>query len=468
MTVHRLKALFLSEDRSTLRQIAKFLDAFGFQSSQAVDRALAIAALRRDHHDFVIFDADPSTPALRDWFRQIASACGQREPVYTFLMIASPTADAINDALTIGIDDFLAKPVNFGELLARLRAGARILEQRRRLLRQEGTDPATGLATRLAFRQTLQQLLDVDAPTIATVSCAALDLDFFGQFQSQYGRPFADRALGAIAKALSDRAGTPKSIGAGAGDQFFVALPGMSESEGASWADQLRCDVAQLPLEVDGTRVHVTASIGVAASHQDRVDAEELLQRACEAQRLAKQSGRNCVATYSQLHTEASSWASHATPGKLFERTVARDVMIPCPVILRRDETIGRAQTLFQRTQLPVIPVVDAVGNLAGCVAKNDVTRHGCHDGRVRDVLIADVPSLDEDTAFSNIMDFYTTDERSLIFVVRRGRPAGLVTRDSLAMLSEPLDDMTFAPNVSESSTSDYLRVIDSLCTDSL
>ncbi len=468
MTLHRLKALFLSEDRSALRQIAKFLDAFGFQSSQAVDRGLAIAALKRDHHDFVIFDADPSTPALGDWFREIASARGQRESVYTFLMFASPTADAIHDALTIGIDDFLAKPVNFGELLARLRAGARILEQRRRLLRQEGTDPATGLATRLAFRQTLQQLLDVNTPTSAPVSCAALDLDFFGQFHSQYGRPFADRALGAIAKALSDRAGTPQSIGADAGDQFFVALPGMSESDGASWAERLRCDLARLPVDVDGTSVHVTASIGVAGSHQDRVDAEELVERASEALRLAKQSGRNCVATYSQLHTDASSWASHAAPGKLFERTVARDVMIPCPVVLRRDETIGRAQALFQQTQLRIIPVVDAIGNLAGCVAKNDVAQDACHDQRLRDVLITDVPCLDEDTPFASIMDFYTTDERSLVFVVRGGRPVGLVTRHSLAMLSEPLDHMTFAPTVPESSTSDYLRVIDSLCTDSL
>ena len=109
MTVRPLKALLISEDRLSLRQLSRFLDAFGYDASQAATTSLAIAALQRNHHDFLVFDADPATATFRESFDQVAEAHGDSNSFYSFLMVGERGREQIVDALEAGVDDFLEK-----------------------------------------------------------------------------------------------------------------------------------------------------------------------------------------------------------------------------------------------------------------------------------------------------------------------------------------------------------------------
>ena len=62
---------------------------------------------------------------------------------YTFLMVRDVKAEGLTEALMAGVDDFLAKPLVYGELLARLRSGARVLEYERRMRQQSAIDQTT-------------------------------------------------------------------------------------------------------------------------------------------------------------------------------------------------------------------------------------------------------------------------------------------------------------------------------------
>ena len=78
---------------------------------------------------------------------------------------------------------------------------------------------------------------------------------------------------------------------------------------------------------------------------------------------------------------------------------------------------------------------------------------------RVSDAQTLDPPRYDEETTFAALMEFFTRDSRSLIVITHGDRPTGVVTRASLAALSEPLTIDSFAAGRPYSRTSDYLLV---------
>jgi CBS domain-containing protein len=269
--------------------------------------------------------------------------------------------------------------------------------------------------------------------------------------------------LRAVAEALRDlchESGIPACLG---DDHFCVLLPDASEIEAAQWAERAHDAVARLEIKNGEPALPITASLGVASCQAPECTPEELVERADDALQSAKRSGRDCVVRHSELDDESKAWTMLAAPGKLFERTLARDVMTPCTLSIRPDEPVSQAAALLRQSQLTAIPVVDENDKLVGLLSESNVPA-GRSDierssRRVRDVLSLDPPRYDEETTFAALMEFFTRDSRSLIVITHQDRPTGVVTRSSLAALSEPLTIDSFAAVRPYSHTSDYLLV---------
>src|SRR6185436_10032655 len=115
--------LIVSPDRASLRRLSRFLDAFGYDVRQATDSQQALAAVQSARPDFLIADASGGQPV------DLALCRGVRRVwpdgyTYCLLLTENPDIGQITAGLEAGFDDFLAAPIVFGELLARLRAGA--------------------------------------------------------------------------------------------------------------------------------------------------------------------------------------------------------------------------------------------------------------------------------------------------------------------------------------------------------
>jgi predicted transcriptional regulator len=176
----------------------------------------------------------------------------------------------------------------------------------------------------------------------------------------------------------------------------------------------------------------------------------DVVEQAEQALDLAKASGRDCVVRWGQYEDEAAAWAELATPGRLFEHTVARDVMTACTVSLRVDDSVDRAAALLDQTGLFAVPVVDGQGKLAGVVTQDtDWNRlSGSWRGKrnVRELMNAHPACENEFTSFAALVDYFGADPGSLLVIVDDHRPTGIVTRDNLAALSEPLNSSSFYP----------------------
>ena len=150
-----LRVLVVSEDRMLLRQTSRSLDMFGYRVQQVAEMERARVALEGELPHVMILDAATHEEAMR-WLRQLTPTTNSSPYVYTMLLLGRTTPRGLVDAVAAGADDFLQKPMVYGELQVRLRAAARAVEQERRFRQQEGVDLLTGVPNREAFTQSLQ------------------------------------------------------------------------------------------------------------------------------------------------------------------------------------------------------------------------------------------------------------------------------------------------------------------------
>lgn len=457
--------LIVSPDRGLLRRLSKFLEVFGYDVRQATDDQQALAAAQAARPDYFILDASHGDPVDLQLGRQVRRIW-PRGYTFSLLLAEKPEVADVTAGLEAGFDDFLVAPVVFGELLARLRAGARVIEFERRFADQAGIEPITGLADKDALAA---QIAERSQHTKGTVGWLALiDLDYFFRIADQFGRPAAQTLLRDAAQLIQGQCSPPTLAASLADDRVAVWLPPNSEAEAVACAEASLAAIAGHTFQVSGQPTQLTASCGITeVTSGESLDA--VLVRASRSLQLAKGSGRNCVATSQEVEREAETWAAYAADGQLFQTTSARDVMQPCPLLLHLDETLDQASALLELTGLAVAPVVDHEGKLVGTAALDRVAaarlrgeakpRESGSVRLVRHVMTSEVTKFDETTPLARLLEFFTGEAAPLAVIVRDRRPRGIVTCQGLAALNEKLATGHFCPAQPRTNTSADLLV---------
>ena len=453
-----MKVLVVTEDRILQRQLSGFFELVGYQVLQAAERQSALAAVAAENPQILLIDAELA--AGGDW--ELCGLLSQRHPAagpFKFLLVDEPDEQQLHEALEAGIDDFLIKPVAYGELLSRMRAAARVLEYDRRVSQQSRVDPLTGLLSRSALTGHLRRQLAEHGGSSSRVACVAVDIDFFARINRQYGAAAADTLLQTFAQELNRLRVGSEVLGCLGSDRFCAMLPGATEATAAAWAETAREALAACQFKIGESICPVTVSVGVAGS--DAVErAEQLIDHAVQALVTAKTLGRNCVAQWSTQQGEVPPFGSS---DKLFEQTIVRDVMTPCTVFLGPNEPVAEAIELLDRTRLDGIAVVDAKGKLLGVCERVSLAELAeTDDARsLRDAMTTDIQSFNESESLAALMDYFTRDNSSLVIAVSGDRPVGFVTCNSLVALSRPVKNGSLAADHEYCDNSDYLLVPD-------
>jgi two-component system cell cycle response regulator len=220
------------------------------------------------------------------------------------LVMTSDNDDAARHlAFTNGASDFIAKPVDALELLARVGVHQKLartiheLEASRRLLEQQvTTDSLTSLKNRRAFAEMGSRHFALAQRHDSELSVVMIDIDHFKKINDTYGHPAGDQVLVGVAQVLTakTRAGdVPARIG---GEEFAILLPNTKRAGAALLAERVLAAIEQKQCLIAGKPVAVTASAGVAAYGMDGEESlERLLEVADKRLYVAKRRGRNCV-----------------------------------------------------------------------------------------------------------------------------------------------------------------------------
>ncbi len=125
-----------------------------------------------------------------------------------------------------------------------------------------------------------------------------IDLDHFKSINDTYGHAVGDDVLRTVAQTLRATVRRSDIVGRIGGEEFSVFLPNTQLHGAQQLAETLRVAIESIHIEVDGVRLKITASIGVAAKRFDQETMQAIQQHADQAMYEAKRSGRNRVSTF--------------------------------------------------------------------------------------------------------------------------------------------------------------------------
>lgn len=204
-------------------------------------------------------------------------------------------------AFACGATDFVVKPIDSAQLLARARAHARLdqtaskpNETTKSLDDQAAMDPLTELTSRRYFMQHAAQSLAYAKHHGQNLSVIRLDFDNFREIYKQYGDEICDQIFIWLAGLMRAHTRTEDTLARIRGGEFALVVPSSDRQEAAALCERLRSAVVETPFSHDGTTVALTISLGLATLDTDPADTiEDLL--ACAEQRLtlAKAAGGN-------------------------------------------------------------------------------------------------------------------------------------------------------------------------------
>ncbi|NMG43726.1 diguanylate cyclase [Aromatoleum toluvorans] len=240
------------------------------------------------------------------------------QTIYMILLTHSDDDEHLVEAFEAGADDFIAKPLRPRILAARLRAGQRVvrLQQEvereheeirhfasqlavtnRRLHEAALTDALTGFPNRRYAIDRIQQEWSAAQRWGRPLSCMIIDLDNFKQINDTRGHDVGDEVLRSAADALRSALRGQDVICRTGGDEFLAICPETDLARALVCAERLRNALDSLSLQVGDAKVVISASIGVAMRESWMQDVDALIKQADLGAYLAKQKGRNCVAT---------------------------------------------------------------------------------------------------------------------------------------------------------------------------
>jgi two-component system cell cycle response regulator len=210
----------------------------------------------------------------------------------------------LNQALEMGVNDYLTRPVDKNELVARVRTQLRKKRYADRLrynvqlsLEMAITDQLTGLHNRRYMGRHLDTLVANAEKSGRPVAFLILDIDYFKSVNDTYGHDIGDEVLREFASRIAANVRGIDLACRYGGEEFVVVMPDTDMEFAATVAERLRRSVEATPFGISRAphKLSVTISIGIAASEGREDNAEQLLHRADQALYRAKREGRNRV-----------------------------------------------------------------------------------------------------------------------------------------------------------------------------
>ena len=204
--------------------------------------------------------------------------------------------------LELGANDYIIKPIDRNELLARARTQIRRKRYQERLranyehsLSMALTDSLTGVFNRRYINAHLPRLLERAIDSHKPVAILLFDIDHFKVVNDSYGHSVGDEVLKEVSNRASRNLRTFDLVARLGGEEFVVILPDTDAEAALTVAERLRTHIADTLFKVtaDVGEIPVTGSIGVAVGGRLGDTAEGLIRRADEALYEAKRSGRN-------------------------------------------------------------------------------------------------------------------------------------------------------------------------------
>ncbi len=311
----KIKVLAVDDDPVALRLLVTVLRKQGFDVSFAKNGAEAMRISMREGPDIIV--ADQEMPEMSGLELTRALRRSKRgASMYIVLLTGAREEDLLVEAFESGVDDFVQKPFDALHLIARLRAGMRIVglqrrieEDRRTILRQLAdknnfnrklkmlslTDLLTEVPNRRHAMERVESEWKSAVRSGSQFAVLMVDIDRFKSVNDTYGHDVGDVVLKSTAQAISGTLRGEDQVARLGGEEFLIIARGANAEDARVLGERVRLVVEENVVEAEGYRDSVTISLGVASFDQGFVGISEMMKAADDAVYQAKTLGRNQV-----------------------------------------------------------------------------------------------------------------------------------------------------------------------------
>ena len=306
-----LSKVLVVDDIALNRKLQKtYLREVGYQVVLAEDGIDALRRVREESPDLILLDV--MMPKM-DGFQVCRHIKNNNRTKFTpvILVTALNEIEAKIKGIEAGADDFISKPFNKLELLARVKSLLRIkhlnkelqskinqLENAQKKLKKLAiTDGLTGAFNYRFFKEQLaKELIRADRHK-NNVSIVMLDIDYFKNYNDTYGHPAGDTVLRTIAEILNNNVRNIDIAARYGGEEFALILVETDKVSAGIVANKLKQLVEYYKFEHEETQPNgkLTVSMGIATFPENGKSPDELISLADKRLYIAKKEGRNRV-----------------------------------------------------------------------------------------------------------------------------------------------------------------------------
>ncbi|MEM9187890.1 MAG: diguanylate cyclase [Myxococcota bacterium] len=293
------------DERHTREELTARLRRHGFVVEAFDSGQGAIDRVRAGDVDLVILDIIMPGLSGLDCCRLIKSVT-QEEFLPVVMLTSRSDTDSRIEGLRIGADDYICKPFDDRELLARIDGMLRIKEKhdevqraRKQLETLAVKDDLTGLYNYRYLHTRLGEEFKRSERYRDPLACAMADVDHFKAVNDEHGHDVGDRVLKEISRRLRGAVREIDVVARYGGEEFLLVLPSTHFAGALTVADRVWRAVGATPIVVDGEAHPVTISLGVALyPSRDIRSKDDLLKAADKALYQAKADGRDRICVF--------------------------------------------------------------------------------------------------------------------------------------------------------------------------
>ncbi len=296
------KILIVDDDKRIVEMLEIGLSTVGYETVPAYDGESALSLVHSEVPDLVLLDINLPK---KDGFQVCRQIRDEVENNYIPIIMITARDDLSSkvEGLDTGADDYITKPVDIKELMARVKSMLRIknLQDELRSAKDELQELAvrdylTNCYNRRYFMEIFQLEIKKAVRYNRDIVCFMIDIDRFKHINDTHGHPAGDRVLEAISQLLITHLRDSDIIGRYGGEEFIVLLPQITHIDQVEYVcERLRAAVESTPFKVDTDEIFITISIGAGIFHPDSLPhVDEMIDIVDKALYQAKHEGRNC------------------------------------------------------------------------------------------------------------------------------------------------------------------------------
>lgn len=287
------RVLIVDDDDLICRRYSLVLRHAGVEAATASTAMRAMDLLESFQPELILLDLHmPGCSGL-----ELAKVIRQHDAYLGTPIVFVSAEDDVSrqfDALRIGADDFLTKPVSDERLIAWVRIRA---ARARALTAQMDQDSLTGLLVHTRIKEQLTAERASAERTGRPLSFAMIDVDHFKQVNDLFGHMLGDHVLKSLARLLRQRLRQQDSVGRYGGEEFAVILPDCPVDAACELLEEIRQRFEGLRHGAGAEDFQTTFSAGVAGLSGE-ADNADLVRAADSALYEAKRSGRNRIVSF--------------------------------------------------------------------------------------------------------------------------------------------------------------------------